>query len=78
MYVYSLFQQSPPLIYEKIPFLQIQLNTYVPAPLRCNEIVLNYKQLCRSRVRQLEKKPEPVITLEKAEEMDLVLIDESD
>lgn len=30
--------------------LEIHINTYIPAPAHCNEIVLNYKQLCRSKL----------------------------
>lgn len=32
-----------------LSFLQVHINTAIPAAPRCNELVVNYKQLCRSR-----------------------------
>lgn len=57
---------------------QIQVNTYMPAPLHCNELVLNYKQLCRSRLLRLKNKTtaEPMETNGNVD--DIFVIDESD
>lgn len=39
------------LEYESDPeILKVHINTSIPAPPYCNEIVLNYKQMCRSRL----------------------------
>lgn len=31
-------------------FLKVHINTYIPPPPRCNQIILNYKELCRSKL----------------------------
>lgn len=36
--------------------LDVHITVYIPAAPRCNELVLNYKQLCRSRQMHLKNK----------------------
>lgn len=50
----------------------------MPAPTRCNELVLNYKQLCRSRQAHLKMKPKSGIEAVREEDADVFLIDDED
>lgn len=34
--------------------IQIHIDTAIPAPVNCNELVLNYKQFLRQRLTELE------------------------
>lgn len=54
--------------------LNIHINTSVPAPPFCNDIVLNYKQMCRSRVFLLNQKARSGTATE--EPMDVFVIDD--
>lgn len=56
-FVYTLEVLSRMLqIDDDIDALQAHLNTYIPAPPLYNEHVLNYKQLCQSKINQFERK----------------------
>lgn len=37
-----------------VDYLDVHINTYIPAPPRCNQLVLNYKELCKSRQAHLQ------------------------
>lgn len=50
----------------------------MPAPTRCNELVLNYKQLCRSRQAHLKTKPKSDKEVVREEDADVFLIDDED
>lgn len=54
----------------------------MPAPTRCNELVLNYKQLCRSRQAHLKMEPIGLARSDKKavreEDADVFMIDDED
>ncbi|XP_031631748.1 uncharacterized protein LOC116346008 [Contarinia nasturtii] len=55
--------------------LDVHINTYIPAAPRCNELVLNYKELCRSRQMHL-KNPNADKTAVIDEDVDFFLDDD--
>lgn len=50
----------------------------MPAPTRCNELVLNYKQLCRSRQAHLKMEPKSDKEAVREEDADVFMIDDED
>lgn len=54
----------------------------MPAPTHCNELVINYKQMCRSRLAHLQGEntmPSNIMTTNAAEnDMDVISIDTDD
>lgn len=53
----------------------MHIDTYIPAAPRCNDLVVNYKQLCRSRQMHL-KNPQANKSAVIDEDADVFLLDD--
>lgn len=54
---------------------QVHIETYMPAPVRCGDLVDNYKQLCRSRLAHLCNESTKA-NVSAQEEMEVYVIDD--
>ncbi|XP_018329127.1 uncharacterized protein LOC108739600 isoform X4 [Agrilus planipennis] len=50
---------------ESEAFLEIHINRAIRAPPKCNALMLEYKNICKSRLKQLKKYPSIVLNNEK-------------